>query len=664
MATVRAEPTRPRVRVRVELALGLSVFAYYLVVSQLGGAPRHARAVRHAESLYGLEQALWLDIEPSLNRALRPHHMLVTLANYEYATTYVVSALALLSWLLVRRPEQYRSARTSFLLMNVVAISCFALWPTAPPRLVPGQGFVDTVRLGQTWGSWGSPVGDHANQLAAMPSLHFAWAVWVSVMLAWFGHHLWLQGISAAHVALTFVVIVATGNHYVLDAAAGFVLAAACVAVVGRPAVGSTPVPAADAFFLHVETPAAPQVVGGAVLLSAPPSLAALEEVLREALTELPHFDQRLTRWSVLHHWRWQRVDELDWSWHVVDARSLGLGGLTLDQLVGRLAAMPLPRDRPLWRVVGAELPDGRGVGILLAHHVCADGVGLVTGALAILRPRFDAHGLLGPVAPAPGALRTAAGLGGLAADTVRGRGRMRFPVGEGHEFGTALLPLAQVRAASRRHRAAVPDLLLSLLAGALGSVTGRSGLLRVSMPLTTRQAGGPAEGNRTGTILVDVPIAPGVRPAPAVLADRVARLTGSGRPAAAQLVQRVFGVLPAPLHRLVARVIYRRGTFGAIVSCMPGAPVRLTFGGPPVEAVFPLVPLAPGTAVAVGTLTWNGKLCVGVESDPALVPATVLAAAVEAQFAEASARTAGADRTAAAGQPGGDEWDPPMAPA
>jgi hypothetical protein len=322
---------------------------------------------------------------------------------------------------------------------------------------------------------------------------------------------------------------------------------------------------------------------------------------------------------------------------------------------------MPLPRDRPLWRMVGAELPDGRGAAILLAHHVCADGVGLVTGALAIFRPRFEAHGLLGPVAPAPGALRTAAGLSGLAADTVRGRGRLALPTGGGHEFGTLLLPLAQVRAAARRHRAGVPDLLLSLLAGALGSVTGRSGLLRVSIQLTTRQAGGPAEGNRTGTILVDLPVAPGVRPAPAVLAEEVTDLTRSGRPAAAQLVQQLFGLLPAPVHRLVARTVYGRGTFGAIVSCMPGPRAQLSLGGPPVEAVFPLVPLAPGTAVSVGTLTWNGRLCVGIETDPALVPATVLAAAVEAQFAAVTARSAGADRTAAAGQPGGTDRDTPM---
>jgi diacylglycerol O-acyltransferase / wax synthase len=164
--------------------------------------------------------------------------------------------------------------------------------------------------------------------------------------------------------------------------------------------------------------------------------------------------------------------------------------------------------------------------------------------------------------------------------------------------------------------------------------------LLRISMPLTTRQGGGPVEGNRTGTILLDVPLTPGTRPAPVELAARVAALTASGRPAAARAVQRLFGVLPAPLHRLVASAVYGRGTFGAILSSMPGIPARLTLGGPAVEAVFPLVPLAPGTAVAVGTLTWAGRLCVGIEVDPALVPAATLAAALEAEFADPALRS------------------------
>jgi hypothetical protein len=97
---------------------------------------------------------------------------------------------------------------------------------------------------------------------------------------------------------------------------------------------------------------------------------------------------------------------------------------------------------------------------------------------------------------------------------------------------------------------------------------------------------------------------------------------------------------------------VYGRGTFGAILSCMPGPRARLTLGGPPVEAVYPMVPLAPGTAVAVGTLTWNGRLCVGIETDPALAPAATLAAALEAEFAAAAA----AGRSATAG---GSEMTP-----
>src|SRR5829696_1828281 len=182
MRFARGERDRPVLW--VELALGLAVFGVYALVTGRVGAGREAAAVGRARAVYALEQQLNLDLEPALNDALYPHPLLVRLANYEYATTYVLSAFVLLFWLLARRPARYRPARNSFVLLNLVAMACFALWPVAPPRLVPEQGFVDTVQLGRTWGSWGSPVGDHANQWAAMPSLHFAWAVWVSVVLA------------------------------------------------------------------------------------------------------------------------------------------------------------------------------------------------------------------------------------------------------------------------------------------------------------------------------------------------------------------------------------------------------------------------------------------------------------------------------------------------
>src|SRR5215475_4015576 len=167
-----------------ELVLGLVTFAAYSLVTGVGSVGRTDAAERNGRAILDVERSAHIAAEDPLNRWLAPHHVLRILANYEYAITYVVSAFALLIWLYVRRPETYRWARTSFLLLNVIAFACFALYPVMPPRLLAGEGFVDTVATGHTWGSWGSPLIGHANQFAAMPSLHIGWALWVSVVLA------------------------------------------------------------------------------------------------------------------------------------------------------------------------------------------------------------------------------------------------------------------------------------------------------------------------------------------------------------------------------------------------------------------------------------------------------------------------------------------------
>ncbi len=167
-----------------EVALGLSAFGVYSVIASLDWPGREAAADREGRQILALERSLHIPLEVPLNEWLAQEPLLRVLANYEYAFTYVVSALILLGWLYRSRPETYRWARTSFLLMNALALACFAVYPVAPPRLLADAGFVDTVRLGHTWGSWGSPLVEHANQLAAMPSLHIGWAVWVSVVLA------------------------------------------------------------------------------------------------------------------------------------------------------------------------------------------------------------------------------------------------------------------------------------------------------------------------------------------------------------------------------------------------------------------------------------------------------------------------------------------------
>src|SRR5438067_4918716 len=119
-------------------------------------------------------------------------------------------------------------------------------------------------------------------------------------------------------------------------------------------------VPASDAFFLHVETPAAPQHVGGLIMLdttgaATPPTRERAIESITKHLPELPRFRQRLTPPSGWRRRRWVEHGHLDWDWHVpeIDLTRPGgsPGGMSaLHALVAELAGQQLPRDRPLGR--------------------------------------------------------------------------------------------------------------------------------------------------------------------------------------------------------------------------------------------------------------------------------------------------------------------------
>jgi hypothetical protein len=289
--------TGSRPRARNELALGLALFVLYSLVTML---PEHARekaARDHGESLYALERALHIDVELALNHWLANQPVWRVLANYEYAITYIASALALLTWLFLRHPERYRTARNAFVMLNVGGLACFALYPVMPPRLMPDLGFVDTVTEGRTWGSWGSPLVEHADRFAAVPSLHMAWTLWVGVELARVNAKRWVQGLNAVHILVTLYVILATANHFLLDAVAAIPFIVVPVYLAERIARPPAPrVQGPDAFFLAVETPEAPQQAGGVIMLDtsrADVGRADLVRVIRSRLDGLPRFRQR-----------------------------------------------------------------------------------------------------------------------------------------------------------------------------------------------------------------------------------------------------------------------------------------------------------------------------------------------------------------------------------
>ena len=111
-----------------------------------------------------------------------------------------------------------------------IALIGFAVFPLAPPRLVAGHGFVDTIHEPQE--TWDTPVqepsgsfkGYASNQFAAMPSVHFAWPVWAACAAIPLVRRREIKALLLAHVLLTLVAVVATANHWFLDAAAGAAL--------------------------------------------------------------------------------------------------------------------------------------------------------------------------------------------------------------------------------------------------------------------------------------------------------------------------------------------------------------------------------------------------------------------------------------------------------
>jgi membrane-associated phospholipid phosphatase len=227
---------RPRAATRsrwwVELlAIGWLLFLYD-AVNDL--APlRTSVALGNARGILHVEQLLHIDPELSLDRWLASHHTLATiLANY-YDNAHFVVTLSVLGWLWWRRADIYRPLRNSLVLVNVIGFVVFWFLPVAPPRML--DGFTDVVASTHAFGSWHTgALASAANQFAAMPSLHMAWAGWCTLALWRGSNRPVVRVLAVAYPCLTAFAVLATGNHFLLDIVGGLAVLALAVALVDR----------------------------------------------------------------------------------------------------------------------------------------------------------------------------------------------------------------------------------------------------------------------------------------------------------------------------------------------------------------------------------------------------------------------------------------------
>jgi PAP2 superfamily len=223
-----------RVPARTRLWVEALVIAWlcwvYDAITNLAPLRLHV-ALAHARGLLHLEQTLHLDPELTLDRWLAGHHTLGLVLSDYYDNAHFVVTLGLLGWLWWRRADLYRPLRNSLVVVNLLGFAVFWLYPVAPPRML--GGFTDVVATTGAFGGWHSgALASAADQLAAMPSLHIAWAVWCTVALWQISRRRWVRSVAVLYPCLTSVAVIATGNHFVLDLLGGLVAMATAVAIV------------------------------------------------------------------------------------------------------------------------------------------------------------------------------------------------------------------------------------------------------------------------------------------------------------------------------------------------------------------------------------------------------------------------------------------------
>lgn len=206
-----------------EVATGLATYGGYLLVRAVvvssGG---RLRARRNAERLYRLERRLGIAVEPALQqRALRSEHVLRA-ATAGYAVLNVGLTIGWLVRMFVRSDPDYHRLRRAAVLAHAGALPVFLLLPTAPPRTL--DGFVDTLETSSGIDLEHPFLVRFYNPIAAMPSQHLSFAVVTAGLLG--DRASTVPGRLAAHAypPLVALVVVATGNHFVLDVVAGAAL--------------------------------------------------------------------------------------------------------------------------------------------------------------------------------------------------------------------------------------------------------------------------------------------------------------------------------------------------------------------------------------------------------------------------------------------------------
>ena len=218
-----------------EVLLLFSTYLVYSVSKNIIDSTPILKAFSNAWALVRLEKQLGIAHEATIQVWASVYSTgFLHILTYFYAIGLWLALLGSAAFLFIHNRRLYWSMRNMYLITMAIAVITFAVYPLAPPRLLPGYGMADVTTMLGLLPKEGSRSFFGYNEFAAMPSLHIAWSA--LIFLAWYRiGWKWGKVISGTYFALMTLAVIATANHYVLDVIAGLALIVVAMWIVGLP---------------------------------------------------------------------------------------------------------------------------------------------------------------------------------------------------------------------------------------------------------------------------------------------------------------------------------------------------------------------------------------------------------------------------------------------
>ena len=228
MSSTVAESSRRLPRGWAHLAFQFVIWIGFYFAYQLarGAADRSvAHAFQNGEWVLRTERQFGALFEPAVQRVVDTSSILVTLTSYTYWLSQFAVVGATLLWVYFRHHERFAGFRNWLIAANLVGLIGYVLMPTAPPRMFPEWGFVDTLAQFSSINHDSGLIASAANPYAAMPSLHAMDALIVGIVMAGVVRSRFVKALWLVWPVWVGFAVISTGNHYWLDVVVGFVLA-------------------------------------------------------------------------------------------------------------------------------------------------------------------------------------------------------------------------------------------------------------------------------------------------------------------------------------------------------------------------------------------------------------------------------------------------------